>query len=353
MLDTQKCRSNIEKMTSKAQKHGLCFRPHFKTHQSLHIGRWFQELGVTKITVSSLKMADYFKDEWKDITVAFPANTREMKIINEISSQIQLNLLVESPETIKELGNHATSQLDMLIKIDVGYHRTGVNPNNTSLIDRLIKQIDQFPMLEFKGFLGHAGHSYAAKSKSEIEKIHYSSLAIMRELKNKYIQKFPGIYTSLGDTPTCSIMDDFAGVDEIRPGNFVFYDLAQYKIGSCSMEQIAIAMACPIVAKHESRRELVIYGGGVHFSKDTDTLPNNTLPYYGYAVDLNDGTWGVSNIESYYSKMSQEHGIIKASDTCFEKYRVGDVIGVLPIHSCMTADLYNTYQTASGIIERL
>jgi len=33
-------------------------------------------------------------------------------------------------------------------------------------------------------------------------------------------------------------------VDEIRPGNFVFYDLMQYRIGSCSVGQIAVAMAC-------------------------------------------------------------------------------------------------------------
>jgi D-serine deaminase-like pyridoxal phosphate-dependent protein len=51
--------------------------------------------------------------------------------------------------------------------------------------------------------------------------------------------------------------------------------------------------------------------------------------------------------------MSQEHGIIKADENCFEKYNVGDVIGVIPIHSCMTADLFDQYATSEGRIMRL
>ena len=353
LLNPEKCQANIERMVLKAKKHNLCFRPHFKTHQSLQIGKWFKNLGINQITVSSLKMAEYFKDDWDDITVAFPANIREMETINRLSAEVHLNLLAESLETIIQLGSKATSTLGVLIKIDVGYHRTGVDPNNISNIDQLIKHIKQFPNLNFKGFLGHAGHSYSAKTKSEIHAIHHESIRIMQKLKSNYLSDFPNIYTSLGDTPTCSIMDDFKGVDEIRPGNFVFYDLAQYKIGSCSLEQIAIAMACPVVAKHEARKELVIYGGGVHFSKDVDTMDKTNLPYYGYIANLQNGTWDITDKQSYYSKMSQEHGIIQASDTCFEQYQVGDVIGVLPIHSCMTADLYGTYQTSSGLIERL
>ena len=37
---------------------------------------------------------------------------------------------------------------------------------------------------------------------------------------------------------------------------------------SNSVEQIAVAMACPVVAVHKERNEVVIYGGGIHFSKE-------------------------------------------------------------------------------------
>ena len=95
-IDNEKLKSVItsgwdDKMLKKAESHKLIFRPHFKTHQSLEIGKWFKELGTNKITVSSLKMAEYFSCQWKDITVAFPLNILEMHTVNELAKKITLN----------------------------------------------------------------------------------------------------------------------------------------------------------------------------------------------------------------------------------------------------------------------
>ena len=80
---------------------------------------------------------------------------------------------------------------------------------------------------------------------------------------------FPNYQISIGDTPTCSTINKYPEfINEIRPGNFIFYDLAQYKIGSCEIEDIAIRMICPVVSIYEEREEVLIYGGSVHFSKD-------------------------------------------------------------------------------------
>ncbi|HET6557345.1 MAG TPA: amidophosphoribosyltransferase, partial [Prolixibacteraceae bacterium] len=58
---------NIEAMASKAAKLHMNFRPHFKTHQSAEIGKWFRDAGVKGIAVSSLTMANYFADAgWDD-----------------------------------------------------------------------------------------------------------------------------------------------------------------------------------------------------------------------------------------------------------------------------------------------
>jgi D-serine deaminase-like pyridoxal phosphate-dependent protein len=175
----------------------------------------------------------------------------------------------------------------------------------------------------------------------------------MKELKTHYNAEYPNLITSLGDTPTCSTATNFEGVDEIRPGNFVFYDLVQWSLGVCKLEDIAVAMACPIIAKHPDRKELVIYGGGVHFSKDVGNIKGSKTPFYGYVTDIKKTGWENIDLNSFYSKMSQEHGIIKADKNCFEKYNVGDVIGVIPIHSCMTADLFDQYATSEGRIMRL
>lgn len=348
LIDEIKCKENIGSMFKKAKKYNLAFRPHFKTHQSLEIGKWFKEIGVKKIAVSSLSMAAYFSDDWNDITVAFPTNIREIKTINELASNITLNLTIENVESARYLSNNLSHKVNVFLKIDVGYHRTGIELENTTSIDEILEVINSNPLLSFLGFLGHAGHSYKCTKPEEIKKVHSSSLKIMAELKNQY----PNAIISLGDTPTCSVAEDFTGVDEIRPGNFVFYDLTQNKIGSNSVSQIAIAIACPIVAIHKHRLEIVIYGGGVHFSKDKLEDVDGTI--YGRVVEKRNHGWGTIIPDMYVSRLSQEHGIITVPKDLIDDYIIGDYLLILPIHSCMTSNLMKQYTTLDGnIINRL
>jgi len=100
LLNTEICKRNIHTMAIKAREQKVIFRPHFKTHQSAAISKWFREEGVTSITVSSVTMAKYFaKHGWKDITIAFPVNLLEIDEINHLASEIKLYLLIESEET--------------------------------------------------------------------------------------------------------------------------------------------------------------------------------------------------------------------------------------------------------------
>jgi D-serine deaminase-like pyridoxal phosphate-dependent protein len=348
LIDESKCKANIRFMHEKALTHQLDFRPHFKTHQSLEIGKWYKELGVNKITVSSLSMASYFSDEWNDITVAFPTNINEIDTINKLASKITINLAIENIESITYLSKNLEYKVNIFLKIDIGYHRTGIEPSNTSLMNEILDIINSNPLLSFVGFLGHAGHSYKCRKSEDIKKVHSSSLKIMAELKSQY----PDAIISLGDTPTCSVSDEFTGVDEIRPGNFVFYDLTQNKIGSNSISQIAIAMACPIVAIHKKRSEIVVYGGGVHFSKDRLDDVEGTI--YGRVVEKTENGWGNVIPNMYVNSLSQEHGIISVPKNLIDNYKIGDYLLILPIHSCMTGNLMKEYITTDGkIINRL
>lgn len=349
LLDKQKCLRNIQTIVDKAKRNNLVLRPHFKTHQSHEVGRWFRDAGVTKITVSSLRMAEYFaQDGWGDITVAFPVNVHEKERINRLAEKITLNLLVVAPETISWLAREVNSPLSIFIEVDNGYHRTGVSPNDIVTLNSILDEIDKHNPLSFAGFLGHAGHSYkAAGNRNKILIIHQESIGLMVPLKEKYKVRYPTLVLSTGDTPTCSVADSFPGIDEIRPGNLVFYDVTQQHIGSCSFEQIAVAMACPVVARYPERNEIVIHGGSVHFSKDSLLMNDGTLSY-GKVVLLTDSGWTTDETGMYIKSLSQEHGIIHASREQIDNIAVGDFLGILPVHSCLTADAMQAYTTTTG-----
>jgi D-serine deaminase-like pyridoxal phosphate-dependent protein len=348
LLDEAKCRANIKMMANKAARNNILLRPHFKTHQSVQVGEWFREQGTTAITVSSLKMARYFaRHGWHDILVAIPANIREMDLVNELAAKITLHLVAVNIETVEALATQLTHPVNLWLKIDTGYHRTGILPHNHEELDRIVDLIEQSDKLSFTGVLAHDGHTYKQTDKDAIRTIHHTTVFLLNLVRDRYKARFPELKVSIGDTPSCSILETITGVDEIRPGNYVFYDLTQQHIGSCTFEQIAVCMACPVIAKHPERKEIIVHGGSVHFSKDSLVKPDGAV-IFGRVVDLSENGWSAPLEGIELVSLSQEHGTVRASQELFDRYKVGDLMGILPIHSCLTADSMRSYVTLDG-----
>lgn len=349
LLDWSRAISNIRRMAEKAKKSQVRFRPHFKTHQSGLIGEWFRQFGVEAITVSSVEMALYFaRHGWRDIAIAFPVNILEIENINQLASAIQLHLLVESEETVAFLNSHLAARVGVWIKIDVGYHRTGLGWDRFDQVIELARQIQGSEKMVFKGLLTHAGHTYRASSAAEVRSIYHDMVQKLQQLRQRLVEEgFSATQISIGDTPSCSIIDDFNSVDEIRPGNFIFYDVMQLNIGSCTEQDVAVAVACPVVAKHRERNEVVIYGGAVHLSKEF-IVDKNGHKIFGYVAPLQERSWGEIIPNTYVSALSQEHGIIKTDADFFERVKIGEVLAIIPVHSCLAVPLLRSYLTLEG-----
>ncbi|MEM6699208.1 MAG: alanine racemase, partial [Bacteroidota bacterium] len=174
LLDKERCLKNLERMQQKALASQVEFRPHMKTPQSNGVGEWLRGKGITKIATSSLRMAVYYaKGGWKDITVAFPINVLEIDLINELAASIQLNILVESVESVQQVAKNLQQEVGVFIKIDAGYRRTGLAVGKMSTIRAVVNSISNIPKMTFKGFLMHAGHTYQTKNNLEkVKQIH-------------------------------------------------------------------------------------------------------------------------------------------------------------------------------------
>jgi D-serine deaminase-like pyridoxal phosphate-dependent protein len=344
LLDKPKCIRNIERMSGKARDANLGFRPHFKTHQSAEIGNWFRDFGASKITVSSFDMAEYFVHAgWQDVLVAFPFNPLEIKRLNNLSSIARMSILADNIELVDVLQK-LKNRVSFYIDIDTGYGRTGIRSDQFQQIEDLLVLIRNNPKLDFSGFYCHAGHSYKARTRTEQDEIHRIATSDLAALKKHFDAYNPSIL--YGDTPNCSIQTDFEGIDEITPGNFIFYDLTQVSIGSCEESDIAVAMACPVTAKYPETHEVLVHGGAVHFSKEV--LIVNGKPVFGKLIDFSPSGWLPAKSGSYITSVSQEHGIVKPINEIFELTRIGDIMAFHPVHSCLTANLMKQYTTLDG-----
>ncbi len=349
LLDEARCRANISRMAAHARASGVRFRPHFKTHQSAQIGEWIRAEGVTSIATSSLRMAAYFADAgWNDILVAFPANLREIDLINNLASRIRLGLIVESRETVRFLGAHLQNPVDIWLDVDTGYHRTGIDWQANEEAASLAALISAAPMLRLRGMLTHSGHSYKARTPAEIQAVYDETVTHFNSIRDHLnAAGYRGLELSLGDTPCCAVVEDLSAVEEIRPGNFVYFDWMQVIIGSCAVDDVAVALVCPVVTKNAARSQIVVYGGGVHLSKEAYVDRKGRTTYGAVSLPTESG-WSTPLDDTYVVSLSQEHGVLQVAPEDFDRIQIGDVVCILPVHSCLTADLMKTVVTLNG-----
>jgi D-serine deaminase-like pyridoxal phosphate-dependent protein len=344
VVDEARCRANIREMHAKAIHASARFRPHFKTHQSVEIGNWFRDEGVSAIAVSSVSMAEVFAgDGWKDIMIAFPVNFREMDRINALAERLNLGLLVSCPQSAGMLVGTLKYPADVYLKIDVGSHRTGFDPDSPGVISDSLSLLSGDRNLRLSGFVAHAGHTYQAGSSDEILRICSESTRMLQSLKKDFAAGYPGMVISWGDTPSCWLAAEFNAVDELRPGNFVFFDTMQLDLGVCTREQLALSVSASVVSLHPERGEVVVYAGAVHLSKEQG-LGRDGHVHYGRVVfyDANGYIeWPEEDI--FVRRLSQEHGIISMPGRVIGKLSPGDLLGIVPVHSCLAADLVREY----------
>jgi D-serine deaminase-like pyridoxal phosphate-dependent protein len=359
LVDPARVQNNVQTMSARARAAGVRFRPHFKTHQSVEVGAWMRAWGVERITVSSVAMAEGFVAAgWKDLTVALPAYPAMLaRVAALIERGARIGLLVDHPEAaqalsrcsvLQEACNRSGTQLPVWIKLDAGYGRAGVRWNDEPRLREVLAALDA-TWLDRVGLLAHSGHTYAQRGEAQIVAIHEQCLSRIVPLQQRYHQEFleGRCELSIGDTPSCSLLDDFGPVDEIRPGNFVFYDLSQLEIGACRAEQIAACVLCPVIGKDEQGGRLILHGGAVHLSKDRMEGPEG--PCFGWiAAQPYDGTWQLPDSNLRLRSLSQEHGIVSVGSSALRNYRIGDFVQVFPVHSCLACDLHAQYRSTDG-----
>lgn len=334
-------------MVSKANSLNAEFKPHFKTHQSVIIGRWFRDEGITGITVSTPQMAEYFVDDgWNDITIAFPFFRGQIDSVTKLSKKCSLRLFVHDPEDIDFIDYSASESISIMIEVDAGYHRSGLSIKDLPLIERILNKIAGTPNLKFAGFYIHDGDTYKVKDADEVSSVVSRDLNAFKELEKIY----PDAVYCLGDTPSCSLISDLKPATELSPGNLIFYDLMQVQIGSCILNDIGMLVKVPVAQQKPGTNECIIHGGAVHFSKEKISM--NGRETFGQPVILQEDGKIEFISGTTLSALSQGHGTVQGLKELKAAYETDDLreIWVCPVHSCLTANLYDHYQTPDGKI---
>ncbi|HUP46119.1 MAG TPA: alanine racemase [Thermoanaerobaculia bacterium] len=327
---------NCDRMRAKAAASSVIFRPHAKTHKTIEIAR-MQHGGVAgPITVSTLAEAELLAGAgFRDITYAVPIAPDKLERAHEVAAAVEhFNILLDSDDALQGVESFARARgaaFDVFLKVDCGYHRAGVDPDAPATHD-LAQRIARSHAVRFRGLLTHAGHSYNATSVDEIRAIAAQESAAVTRLRDHLDVD---IVRSVGSTPTAAVVERFDDCDEVRPGNYVFYDAFQATIGSCRLEDVAVSVLATVIGSYPDRGALVVDAGALALSKDRG--PDHIDPQFGYGIvcDLS-----LRPLPMKIHALSQEHGKIAAA----EPPPVGTKLRIIPNHSCLTAAMYDAYR---------
>jgi D-serine deaminase-like pyridoxal phosphate-dependent protein len=354
VLDITKVKRNAAEMSRRIRQFGADLRPHIKTHKCIEVAR-IQTAGHSgAVTVSTLAEARAFATNgFSKITYAIPIEPGKFAEAIEISRDCELSLItddVEVPDQLNDAAKQANVHLNLFLKVDCGYHRCGIEPNNPLAIE-IPRRISSASNLRFAGILTHAGHSYNCQTKAEVlalAKHERDVMAGFAEGLRKEVGPVPIV--SIGSTPTITSVDHLDGIDEVRPGNYIFFDAFQATLGSCSFGDCALTVLASVVHRDRARRKVIIDAGAIALSKDRGPVGLNPNCGYGRVLDLNG-----EDLNLTVSEMSQEHGVIIANDendendeNTLDQLSVGSRVRVLANHSCLTAAQHSHYNVLEG-----
>jgi D-serine deaminase-like pyridoxal phosphate-dependent protein len=329
LVDLDIMERNLGRVADYAREHGLRLRPHTKTHKSIRLARRQLELGAAGLTVAKTGEAEtMLRAEPEEMLVAFPIVGRaKLERLMAVARRTRVTVALDSVAAAGELAEAAAAakvKIGVLAETDVGLGRVGVPPGKP-LVD-LAECIQMFHSLVFEGIAFYPGHI------RNLDEAGRRALEQLSELVGSIVDTFrrAGIQVKIvsgGSTPTLFHSHEIAGLNEIRPGTYVFNDFNTVRVGACRLEDCAAAILATVISTAVAG-QIVIDGGSKTFSSDRQA--NSSEESFGHVVEAP---------AARFHKMNEEHGFIDVTHAD-RKFQVGDRVRVIPNHVCTAMNLH-------------
>jgi len=237
----------------------------------------------------------------------------------------------------------------VLVKVDVGFHRCGIDPDSPGAVD-MIRRVGDLPGIRLQGLLSHAGQGYTAATAAELETVAAREIQILTTLAARAKDRGVDVReVSVGATPTARFITRQKGATEMRPGNYVFFDRTQVGLGAAAVEQTALHIVSTVVSRPAPTR--VIFDAGAKTLAADGCRGFTSSPGHGIVFPSLDADRPDPSI--VLERLSEEHATARVPADC--PLRVGDRVRIVPNHSCVVTNLMDELPLVDGdrIVDRL
>jgi D-serine deaminase-like pyridoxal phosphate-dependent protein len=345
VVDRRRLLDNIERAQRLADAAHVKLRPHAKTHKSPAIARLQIASGARGICCAKIGEAEAFAAAGiDDIRIPYPVNPRNAPRLLALMERASVSIVVDHLAVARgwsEALHTAGRTLDVLVKVDVGFHRCGIDPAGEQAVD-FIRAVASLPGLRLRGLLSHAGHGYTARSEDELRGIAAREAWILEELTSR--AEAAGIAIeerSVGATPTFRFSLQQPALTELRPGNYVYYDRTQLGLAAATLADCALTVLATVVSRPAADR-LVLDCGSKTLTADV-ARAFDAVTGYGAVLTADRSAIDSSLI---IERLSEEHATVRTLGTT--ALEPGDRVTVLPNHSCVVSNLVDEIRLVEG-----
>lgn len=341
VIDRSRLLNNITRVQQLASAAGMRLRPHAKTHKSPVVAKMQIERGAVGICCAKVGEAEVFVGAGiADIRLPYPVNPSNAKRVLALMDHAAISIIVDHLDVARgwsDAMQRANRKLDVLVKVDVGFHRCGIDPGGGAL--SFIKKTAAMPGLILRGLLSHAGHGYHAASDGEMATIARLEAETLLRLKDESARAGIALdEISVGATPTLRFSAKESGVTELRPGNYVYFDRTQIALGAATLDDCALTVLASVVSAPTPDRIILDCGSKTL----TNDQARGTATGYG-AVLAADGRIDESLT---VVRLSEEHATVRVNG--LTRLKPGDRVRVVPNHSCVVSNMVDAVQLVDG-----
>ncbi|MGR6969539.1 alanine racemase [Streptomyces cynarae] len=308
---------NIDRIQGFADQHNLKVRPHVKTHKCVEIGRRQIEAGAVGITAGNVGEAEVFAAAgFDDIFLAYPiwpGGTKKTRI-RRLAESARLRVGVDNAAAIEALADamgNEPDRLQVMIEVDCGARRSGAPPEAAGDLALAARKRGLVPVGVFT-YPGHGSSDRDARRRAAQDQ----ETALVTAVRSLADVGVTAEVVSAGSTPTLEFSTSSV-ITEIRPGEYVFGDLNNARLGACTDDQIALFVAGTVVSDWVPDQVILDVG--------TKALSREGSPELGYG--------GIAGTRAVLAKLNEYHGFLPLPDGEFRP-SVGTVVPVVPNHVC-------------------
>jgi D-serine deaminase-like pyridoxal phosphate-dependent protein len=338
-LDIMEC--NLRRVADYSKAHGLRLRPHTKTHKVPAVGRRQLDSGAVGLTVAKVGEAEVMLGaNPPELLVAYPVIGRsKLTRLMEVAKKTRLTVALDSLEVARQLSEAARDakvEVGVLAEVDAGLNRVGVSPGPPLM--ELARGIRSLPNLRFEGIDFYPGH-IRDTGKHGMEQIRRLGELVQCMLDDFRRDGIEVRIVSGGSTPSLFHSHEVRGLNEIRPGTYVYNDVNTVASGACTFDDCAASILVTVVSTARPG-QIIVDGGSKTFSSDTAAPPS----VHGRVVEVP---------ECAFHRENEEHGYIDIT-RANRDFAVGQRLHIIPSHICVAVNLHETvYGTRGDRVEEV